>query len=1022
MKINAKQALWVFFALKVSQEQFVDAEVVQCGTAGMFCNNGGECPLNSERNCVCAADFFGTHCEHEKKDVDVIGTTSQPVNDDDKDVVQCGTDGMFCKNEGECPTGNATACKCGGNFYGKHCELEFDDDNQFGEEDDESDNEIDDEENNGDETDDDETDDDELIDGEPDDEDSKENDTIKCGTDGMYCHNGGECPTGEKTACNCGENYSGVHCEMEMNELAVGREDVIKCGTDGMFCENGGECPTGIDTACKCGDKFSGTHCEKESDGNDEISDDEMSEEEMNNESNEDGDTVQCGTDGMYCHNGGECPIGEETACDCGENYSGVHCEIEINKASEEDMDNESNEDGDTVQCGTDGMYCHNGGECPTGEETVCNCGDNYSGVHCEMEMNELTVGRKDVVKCGTDGMFCENGGECPTGTETACNCGEAFYGMHCELSDNNGEADNDIDDTFEEEFNTDCDGYMCYNGGKCIPDLLDHHGIDKMYCDCSNAKNTDGIAFSGRFCEYASEVKCGPSGVFCTNGGECPTNGKLTCDCGANYFGPHCEFEKSKNENIPECTLKCENEGICVLGGSDDMSGVTDLDHLYKTDIGIAEDFMSCLCPAGYGGKACDIERTDCGSHHCYYGGTCLTRLDPNNVTKHRCDCTSSSTSDASYSGPYCQYESKTFCTDEKSENGRLFCANGGVCQPNATEGCSCPGDFYGFSCEFKYPPLNLTSVVVPQPIEVPQPVGNHNGQSRPAGLNPAKAVCNLKCINGGHCRNGVKNLGIISHLSEVDGLSSTFNNDFEHCVCLDGFVGLQCEHKIEICPEGEHVCMHGSKCVKEEEKDNCDCSLSSDYVVGTSCEYKSTHPGTVMCNINEPFPTQPRSFCLNGGECKDIVTEHQIHPGCTCGDDWTGPHCEISKKLYSVVSTGSEKMSESKTVNAPDTSTVVIREDQNKNVVFLAIGCAVLAVSFVVAAWIFVRDREFSREQHQRDGLLATEPGRRGSNDSRKHSSSSHVNLAAGENKVYLGPPRDEDGNELHSISLMA
>merc|ERR1712048_1272636 len=119
----------------------------------------------------------------------------------------------------------------------------------------------------------------------------------------------------------------------------------------------------------------------------------------------------------------------------------------------------------------------------------------------------------------------------------------------------------------------------------------------------------------------------------------------------------------------------------------------------------------------------------------------------------------------------------------------------------------------------------------------------------------------------------------------------------------------------------------MHGAKCVKEDEKDECDCSTSSDYAVGTSCEYKSTHPGTVTCNVNEPFPTQPRSFCLHGGDCKDIVTEHQTHPGCTCTDDWTGPHCEISKTLSSVVSTGSDETSISGTVNAPDTPAVVIR-----------------------------------------------------------------------------------------------
>jgi hypothetical protein len=59
-----------------------------------------------------------------------------------------------------------------------------------------------------------------------------------------------------------------------------------------------------------------------------------------------------------------------------------------------------------------------------------------------------------------------------------------------------------------------------------------------------------------------------------------------------------------------------------------------------------------------------------------------------------------------------------------------------------------------------------------------------------------------------------------------------------FEHCVCPDGYFGLQCEHKLEICPGGDHVCLHGSKCVAQDEGEGgqtthkCDCDDGFDAV----------------------------------------------------------------------------------------------------------------------------------------------------------------------------------------------
>lgn len=143
----------------------------------------------------------------------------------------------------------------------------------------------------------------------------------------------------------------------------------------------------------------------------------------------------------------------------------------------------------------------------------------------------------------------------------------------------------------------------------------------------------------------------------------------------------------------------------------------------------------------------------------------------------------------------------------------------------------------------------------------------------------------------------------------NDLQHLNATHSQLFEHCVCPDGFFGIQCEHKIEICSGGEHVCLHGSKCVADNESGNnangqghtCDCDEGFDSVeryAGKFCQYTSTdictrngQPGVGKANF---------AFCVNNGVCKAKVEDNQEHPGCTCGAGFTGEHCEY------LVSTG--------------------------------------------------------------------------------------------------------------------
>jgi hypothetical protein len=104
----------------------------------------------------------------------------------------------------------------------------------------------------------------------------------------------------------------------------------------------------------------------------------------------------------------------------------------------------------------------------------------------------------------------------------------------------------------------------------------------------------------------------------------------------------------------------------------------------------------------------------------------------------------------------------------------------------------------------------------------------------------NAQDATCTLECQNGGSCRKGNKDDALINSLGkEMQHYNVTHSQLFEHCVCPDGYFGLQCEHKLEICPGGDHVCLHGSKCVVQDEGEGgtathhkCDCDEAFDAV----------------------------------------------------------------------------------------------------------------------------------------------------------------------------------------------
>ncbi|KAL3894371.1 MAG: hypothetical protein SGARI_007766, partial [Bacillariaceae sp.] len=189
-------------------------------------------------------------------------------------------------------------------------------------------------------------------------------------------------------------------------------------------------------------------------------------------------------------------------------------------------------------------------------------------------------------------------------------------------------------------------------------------------------------------------------------------------------------------------------------------------------------------------------------------------------------------------------------------------------------------------------------------------------------------------------------------------------------------------------ICPGGDHVCLHGSKCVAQDEGDGsaptshkCDCDHGFDAVekyAGKFCQYTSTdictkngQPGIGKANF---------AFCVNNGLCKAKVADDEPHPGCVCENGFTGDHCEFlegsgsgsSSGGSSSSSSGSDSSSASSAnAQAPSSSDV----DEANQSVIIAVSSILVAV--IVIAAFFVLRAMVGGDRSANKGKAAAEAG---------------------------------------------
>ncbi|XP_070568051.1 neurogenic locus notch homolog protein 1-like [Ptychodera flava] len=219
------------------------------------------------------------------------------------------------------------------------------------------------------------------------------------------------------------------------------------------------------------------------------------------------------------CNYNGDCVNNGSTySCDCNPGKIGDHCESD-----------------DPFPCLTYGDPCLNGGtcyntpplcsytmSCPTSQPLfyVCFCAPDFSGYHCETDLNANAC----------DSSPCQNGGTCTTDPVHpelyTCSCTSAFTGINCQT---------DI-----------CNPNPCQNSGSCVV------GGSGYTCGCT-------VGYIGSDCQIP-ESNCQPGN--CVNGGVCePIENGYICHCETGYDGTNCQ-----NDIRNECSSNpCDNNGTCI-------------------------------------------------------------------------------------------------------------------------------------------------------------------------------------------------------------------------------------------------------------------------------------------------------------------------------------------------------------------------------------------------------------------------------------------------------------------------
>jgi len=429
---------------------------------------------------------------------------------------------------------------------------------------------------------------------------------------------------------------------------------------------------------------------------------------------------------------------------------------------------------------------------------------------------------------------------------------------------------------------------HKCANGGMCEKSTNRLSREIVQICNCDNATDTNGNEYNGIYCQnLIPRPDESPVNYYsnnnntkqtCDNDSSCYNNGVCInnkCVCFHGFKGQFCEQAAAGNKNNNN-NNKNDNDNDSVVTTSRCNDGS------YCLNNGIcSDDDGKCICHDGFEGRFCQnlaagnnsnkeisynnngnnnfdksnnnvdkIENSNnnyllnseeqqeqqlCGDQPCQHGSICidLSTLggsfimgdSKNNNKRYMCDCSSMNkvSTDVAFAGKYCEVPSTSICSKKDDFNGKQFCTNYGTCinLRNGLFPCSCPNGYTGKHCEFSPQEPSIVHQQCTQTI----------------------------CQNGGLCQFGTtKDHGIFSDMmmkSKLNGMKESlshlfpatneYNDNFEHCICPNGYAGTLCEHQAEVCPDKKYVCFHGSKCIENnvnnnDNNDSYGCSCNND------------------------------------------------------------------------------------------------------------------------------------------------------------------------------------------------
>lgn len=133
-----------------------------------------------------------------------------------------------------------------------------------------------------------------------------------------------------------------------------------------------------------------------------------------------------------------------------------------------------------------------------------------------------------------------------------------------------------------------------------------------------------------------------------------------------------------------------------------------------------------------------------------------------------------------------------------------------------------------------------------------------------------------------------------------------------------------------------------------------------------GLECEFGATKSCMVLGSESK------HSFCTNGGECGEFVTDNQLHVDCVCDEGFEGAHCEF------IAGTGIDPPTTTTSPETTTSTTAAAAKGQITNnaaaangalspvVVYVFIGALMASICLIIAAF-FIRAKRRANEQRQ-------------------------------------------------------